>query len=200
MSRRSDKKSIFLGIGNTDRVIKRFFLAHNNDGGSMPIETFREQIPHLMRSWRGTAILNSYESIGVDPVSEIEKANDDLFATYWNMFAVGDDYRRVPKFLTPADYTTYDTTPRADVSVDKSVYRYNNTIPIYQQIPTRHYDRDADGSGLRGRSLQQETVERGSMADVWDTVNQPYKRVDTLDEQYYGQAPDDTTTRLTGRA
>lgn len=192
-----DKKSQFLSEHNKICLIRTMYARHKNDGGTFTIATFQEQIPVLMRQWQIVPQLDTYESIIHDPESELEAINNDFVRTYWPMFSVGDNYKTVRKLETPADYHNLDTCSAPDIVVTNSVYRYDNTIPLYQRLPDRHYDRDLDGSGLHGRALEQNVSSCGDMARLYEYTERPYKKVDDGDVEYYGQEVDDSSSELT---
>lgn len=191
------KLAIFLGPDNTRVLIKTLYQKHRKDGGTFHINTFNEQVPTLMANWKETHTLDTYESLVFDPVGEIEYINSCFVKTFWPMFSVGDDYKSIPKLQTPADYHNLDTSSPEDISVSSQVYRFDNNIPLYQKLPDRHYDRANEGSGLRGRSIEQDSYSVGDMDKLLNHVNKSYNKVDTNDVPYYGQLPDDSNDTLT---
>lgn len=193
----SIKSQVFLSDSNSQILIKKMYQKHKKDGGTFPVSTFTEQVPALQAAWKQTALLDSYESLLFDPVSEMEAINSDFVSQYWPMFSVGDDFKSIKHLRTPADYHCMDTSSVPDVVTTDEIYRFNNAIPLYQRLPDRHYDRSGEGSGLRGRSIEQTVNATGDMQRLLDRVNQPYHKVDTNDVRYYGQTTDESNDSLT---
>ena len=192
------KKAYFLSYKNQQYLIKRFYIKHLNDGGTLTLDTFEEQIPSLMRNWNVLNQIDTYESLLYkDPLVEMEAINNDFMRIYWPSFSVGDDYKTITKLETPNDYHILSTTTNKDVTVQNDTYRFNNTFPLYQKIPDRHYDRDDNGSGLRGRTLEQNVYSIGDMDELLANTNLPYRKIDDNDKPYFGKQTDDSSTSLT---
>ncbi len=191
-----NKKQAFLSTDNTKTLIKTLYQIHASDGGTLPLPTIQEQVPMLQQNWRELVLLDSYESITLDPVEELESINSRFVNTYRNMFEVADGHRIARRKLDSVDdYRTMDTTQAADVPLFNSEFRpRGTTVPAHQRIAPRMY---AESSG---RDRTRETIDTrsrgGNMDRLLREIDRPYKKIDDLDTVYYGQRPDESNTLL----
>lgn len=205
--RNKTKKQMFMSTNNQNILIKKIYQRHVEDGGQLTLDVFNLKIPHLMKSWHKLDSLDSYESlIWQDPDVELLKINEDFERMVWPEFSTGRDYKTIPfNYLAHAsaeDMRNLDI-PRTctDINTNNQMYRFDNTIPLYQRQPARWYARDNynGDSGLKYASYEQPDQGNrfGDMSLVAETLDKPYKKVDTLDTPYYGQELDDYSYRLT---
>ncbi len=188
------KTQLFLSQSNIKNVIKTVYSRYE---GTYTISNITEQIPSLMQKFPQLQIFESYESLIYDEDAEIQNLNN-LFVKSLDAIFVDKSITTLKKLSSPEDYHNYDMVrPDLDIYTTPDVYRYNNTIPLYQRQPARHYDFGLEGSGLHGRSI--ETLEKGydNTDEILQHANKPYKTIDTNDVPYYGQDyEDDVTTNL----
>lgn len=191
------KTSKFLSDINIQTIIKLIYQKHVDDGGQKLISTFIEQIPHLMANWNKTPLLDSYESIAFDEVSEIEAINLDFISTYWPLFSVGDDYKNIKALNTPEDYHNLDTTKTPDLYTQTNIYRDKNAFPVWQRSRYKYMDRTREGNGMQGHSIELVPTSCGNMEDYLVRTNIPYAKIDNLDIPYYGQSTNEGVSALT---
>jgi hypothetical protein len=199
------KKSAFLKQDNQNKIIKFVYSRYKSESGvGLSLDDISTIIKTKVLEWPELDHLDSYESLRWDPVVELEKINQNFINWIWpSIYPYEMDVARKPMDNTNwgvEDYRNMDIMRPADESdaflVDNSQYRYDNTFPLYQRQPERHYDHE--GSGLRGRAL--DTSDSRSKYYNTDSVleiaNKPYRQNDTHDWPYYGQPSDDSSTLL----
>lgn len=188
------KRDYFLSKINQTEMVKRVYIAHQNDGGVRPYNYIDEQIHGLMLSWDKLKYVDSYESLTVDPEIEHEQINNDFFRDIWPQFQVGQGFRMAKKLDTVDDYLNFDIQREPEPVMNSEMFRNSNKIPHWQIRSTRHFDTSNDG--VTGRSLSQKIKPHGDMDKVWSRVNEPTVAFDTNDEQYNGPRDDSTSTHL----
>lgn len=188
------KRSQFLSTANQLTLLREIYSRHIRDGGSQTKQYFMDQLPWLMKKWPNLDKVDSYESLVDDPVSELLQINKDFLREHECMYAAGGDF----KTLTPTykmdvyDYRSLDIRGKGsdDVVVDSSNYRFNNTIPLYQKTGSsgigRHLDIAGSREGITGRSVEQ-GVSGYDMSAIHREMARPYRKIDDLTEDYFGQ-------------
>lgn len=178
----STKTARFLSAANTNILVSAMYARHQADGGTLSLATLREQIPVLMRQWQQLPILDSYESLVYDPISELEIINQEFLTTYWPMYMAGKSVFRLPKFDRPEDYHTMDTQlSNPDRVVSDTMYRHGNKIPWWQWTMKKQLDTSPAGQGIHGRSLSTRLVPKGDMAEVLARAAESYDRTGVTD-------------------
>lgn len=188
------KKAIFLSTDNVAQMVKRIFIAHQNDGGGQAVRYFNEQIAGIMNKWPRLDYVDSYESLTNDIESEMTQINNDFFKNTVDQFLPGAGFKKIKKLETVDDYLNYDIQREPDVTVNAETYRDENRIPVNRKPILRQYDRSSEG--IRGRSLSQKTKEIPGMDELWEHVNKPVVPMDRNDVRYYGQSTDDSSSLL----
>jgi hypothetical protein len=185
------KVTAFLSADNTKYLISKLYQLDR----SQPISYYATSVPQWQKLWPRLNEFDSYQSLVWDPITELEFINQEFIAAY--SMRETDDYKIKNRLETPEDYWNFDndTAKKSDI-VHSSMYRFNNTIPLYQMTSSRPYDADPTGSGLRGRSIKQFCLSHGDMQSVMDAVDRPYRQIDDDDVPYYGQTVDDSSTTL----
>jgi hypothetical protein len=198
------KQQLFLRSENQTKIIKHIYSRYRSESGvGLTLDDISNIIKTKVQDWPQLSHLDSYESLRWDPVVEIEKINQDFIKWIWpSIYPYEMDVARKPVDNTNwgvEDYRNMDIArpnEGEETIVDNSQYRYDNTFPLYQRQPERHYDHE--GSGLRGRAL--DTSDSRSKYyntnDVLAIANKPYRQNDTNDWPYYGQPNDDSSTLL----
>jgi hypothetical protein len=190
----SNKNKIYLSKQINSRYV-------NEGGKDLSLKDIESLIVINQAKWPHTQHLDSYESLVYDPVTEQDKIYQDFSKWIWPTI-VPDEMDAIKK---PLDNTNWGVeewrnmdVPREnlDKNVDQETYRYDNNIPLYQIQPDRHYDRDHNGSGYTGRSLNNPTHGIWNMDEAYAIANKPYDKNDTNDFPYYGQPSDTSNTLL----
>lgn len=203
---RQAKSIWFSSIKNKTLLTKRLHERYKNEGGTaLSLSDFQILVPQNINKWPETKHLDAYESLVFDPLTEMDKINQDFIKWVWPSI-VPDEMDAIKKPLDntnwgPEEWRGMDI-PREDLdkNTNNATYRYDNTIPLYQIQPARHYDYDADGSGYTGRSISSFTHGIWDTNDVFDISNKPYDQNDTNDFIYYGQPEDTSSTILINTA
>jgi hypothetical protein len=186
------KKAQFLNKNNKNKVIKLLYIKHINDGGTSSLKTFDDLVPTLMENWKSLNTIDTYESLTLDSAEELNFINELFISDHESTFTVDSEYKNIKKLTTPQDYHSLDTQPPKNLYVSNSTYRYNNTIPLYQLVPDRHYDRDS--IGVHGRSIDNDIREHGDlMSSIMAEIDKPYRQISDDDVD---KIPDDSQLSL----
>lgn len=190
-----DKKTKFLHPRNIQYIRGRIYARHIKTGGHDKSPVIVDAIMKEIPIWLKEQNLDGYESlVHYDVDSEMEAINN-AFIRDFQLKHKGLFKNEERNTITAThkfdmyDYRNFDAYKgdRFFVNSGKdSVYRYNNSIPVYQWCNnTRNYDRD-NTEGLRNRGSVN-TIDRGFRHDrILDIVNGDYDQIDNLDKPYYG--------------
>lgn len=98
----------FLQDVNVRRVCYEVYRRHIASGGSMTQAAVNARVSELMRKWKKLPILDSYESIDLDPQVELFKIDSIFIGEIMPQFDMGQTIN-LPKLETRDDYLTLDT-------------------------------------------------------------------------------------------
>ena len=192
----------FSSIKNKTLLAQQIYTRYKNEGGKdLSLEDIQTLIISGIGKWPNTQHLDAYESLRFDPITEMDKINQEFIKWVWPTILPHEgDAIKIPVDNTnwgPEEWRNMDIKREdLDKNIMNSEYRYDNTIPLYQRQPSRHYDYDDAGSGYTGRSISGPTHGIYDMDSVLEISNQPYEQNDTNDYSYYGQPKDTSTTLL----
>lgn len=203
------KKSRFLECKNIQRVTSKLAYINHSHGGKVGYDVLVLQIPKLMKAWKFIDDFEKIETLMHDDFeSELEWFNDKFVKEHKKLYekeAHVEPFKRTHE-LDVYGYRSLDYHQQETKMVDNSMYRYNNTIPLYQKVGhMRHYDRDNDGL-YQGRSIDtfQATRYGDNMTKLLTHINKPYTKMDDHHMDYSGytghlpSASSSTTLMFTG--
>ena len=182
------KKDLFLSNTNINYLSKKLYEKNLRSGNTLSYNGCYNIVVTLVKTFPDLDKLDTYESLIHNVYEEIDFLNQEFIKKYSKQVEANNDYKTItPTYkFTVDDYRNLDPEPQEDKIVNNSMYRYDNTIPLYQRtMNIRHYDRSNDG--LVGRSLMNESSSSGyDMSKITEQVEKPYSKIDDNDKLYYG--------------
>lgn len=189
-----EKKYNFLSKENKQRVLKKMYQYHLENGGRIGLDVVTAQVDLLMNKWNKLDSLDYVESIiHYDWMSELEWINDQFINEHKHIFIkkYKDSFKKTHE-LDLYGYRSLDVQKKESNIVDNSQYRYGNKIPIYQKLGhMRFYDRSNDGL-YQGRSIDnfQHSRYSDNMTELLNHVDKKYKDIDDHYKPYHGSSSD----------
>jgi hypothetical protein len=193
------KRKRFLKESNRNKILTTLYEIHVNSGGTRDIEKISKELIVPMKEWKQLEEMERYESLVHDPIVEIEMMNKMFVKDFRFLYELDGNKNTITRTheLRPEDYGQLDlhNGDSKDVDVSASMYRFNNTIPIYQASGhNRQYDLSNDG--LKYKSTIALENEKYDMQTLYDTVDTEYSTIDQHTPMYYGD-PKNNNTALT---